>query len=131
MESRTTQVQALYDAFGRGDLAAILAVCDADIIWGSNADAERIPWGGVRHRHEGATAFFVELSTHLEFEAFEPGEMFPSGETVVVLGHSRARCKTGRKGTFSSDWVHVFTWREGRLVRFHEHYDTAAIERAL
>ncbi len=131
MENHTEFVQALYAAFGRGDLADILDACDPAIIWSSNADPALIPWGGVRHGKEGVTGFFTALGGNLDFEAFEPRQFLPSGDTVVVLGHTRARFKTGGHGVFDSDWVELFTLRDGKLTAFQEYYDTAAIERAI
>ena len=121
MENHTAFVQSLYASFGRGDLGAILDACDPAIAWSSNADAGRIPWGGARHGKDGVTAFFVALGGNLDFEAFEPRQFFPSGDTVIVLGHTRARFKTGGHGVFASDWAEVFTVRGGKLVSFQEH----------
>ena len=131
MDNHSPLIQSLYAAFGRGDLPAILDFFDPAITWSSNGDRARIPWGGTRRGHDGAASFFADLGTNLDFEAFEPRQFFPSGDTVIVLGHTRARSKTGAKGIFGSEWVHVFTVRDGKLTGFQEYYDTAAIERAL
>jgi ketosteroid isomerase-like protein len=130
MENHTEFVQALYAAFGRGDVADILDACDPAITWSSNCDPAVVPWGGDRQGKDGVTAFFTALGKNLDFEVFEPRQFLPSGNTVVVLGRTRARFKTGGHGVFDSDWVEVFTLRDGKLTAFHEYYDTAAIERA-
>jgi ketosteroid isomerase-like protein len=75
--------------------------------------------------------FFAALIGTVEIEAFEPRSFFPSGDTVLVLGHTRARHREAGRGVFASDWAHVFTVRDGRQAGFQEFYDTAAIERAL
>jgi uncharacterized protein len=49
---------------------------------------------------------------------------------VTVLGRTLARVKsTGKK--IDSEWAHVFTFRGGRVARFQEFYDTAAIVEAI
>ncbi len=124
-------VGSLYAAFGRGDLGFILEQCAADIAWESNCDADRVPWGGRREGLAGVTAFFQNLTGHLEFEVFEPGPPRVSGDTIFVLGRTRARHRHAGQGVFDCEWVHVFTMADGRLARFQEFYDTAAVEHAL
>ena len=123
-------VQSLYAAFGRSDVAAILAAVDEKAVWASNGSVKKAPWSGVRQGRDGARTFFELLGSHLDFEVFEPREFLDAGASVVVLGRTVARAKsTGR--TFESPWAHVFTIEDGRLTRFHEYYDTDAIATAL
>lgn len=124
-------VQSLYGAFGRGDLGAILDRCAAGISWESNCDATRVPWGGTRSGRAGVTGFLQLLTGTVDFEVFEPRTFHGSGDTVFVQGLTRARHRLGGRGVFESAWVHIFTIADGRLTRFQEFYDTAAIERAL
>jgi ketosteroid isomerase-like protein len=124
-------VQSLYAAFGRGDTRTILDNLDPAIQWWSNGDSKTIPWAGRRDGVMGAASFFQALGENLDFEAFEPGEFHASGDTVTVLGRTRARDKNGGHGVFDCQWAHIFTVRNGKLARFREFYDTAAIERAL
>ena len=60
---------------------------------------------------------------------FVPGEYIAQGDKVVVLGHFLMRIKsTGRE--FSSDWVHVWTVKNGKVTRFYEYVDTAVVSKA-
>ncbi len=130
MQSNTSLVQAVYAAFGRGDAPFILSNLDEAVEWASNCNPADIPWGGVRHGHAGALSFLQALGGHVDFEAFEPRLFAAEGDLVFVQGRSVARVKaTGR--AYDSDWVHVFTISGGKLKRFHEFYDTAAIIAAL
>jgi uncharacterized protein len=129
MAGNSDFVRALYAAFGRGDLKVILENCAPDIEWASNGTAGDIPWGGARKGVTGVESFFHLLAEYLDFEAFEPGEFFEAGEAVIVRGFTRARVK--RRGVFESGWVHIFTLQNGKLARFEEYYDTAAIKAAL
>ena len=54
-----------------------------------------------------------------------PREFIAQDDKVVSLGHYKWRIKeTGRE--FESDFVHIFTIRDGQIVGFREHFDTAA-----
>ena len=60
---------------------------------------------------------------------FEPRQFFAAADNVIVFGRTQARVKiTGRK--FDSEWVHIFTFKDGKLERFQEFYDTAVIVEA-
>ena len=51
------------------------------------------------------------------------------GDHVVVLLHVVARARaTGR--SFESDIVHFFTFRDGRITRLLDFFDTAALVEA-
>jgi uncharacterized protein len=127
--SNSDLIRSLYAAFGRGDVKTILDSVDPTIEWVSNGDDKIIPWGGRRGGVAGAASFFQSLAENLEFEAFEPREFFEDGDTVIVVGRTRARVKTG--GVFDSDWTHLFTLKNGKLLRFREFYDTKSIADAL
>jgi len=56
---------------------------------------------------------------------FEPKEFIANDEKVVALGNYEWKVKsTGR--TFGSDFAHIFTVRDGKIVRFQEITDSAA-----
>lgn len=122
-------IRSLYAAFARGDVKTILDSLDPAIEWVSIGDGKVIPWAGRRDGVTGASSFFQSLADNLEFEAFEPREFFEDGETVIVIGRTRARVKNG--SVFDSEWIHVFSLRSGRLLRFREFYDTKSIADAL
>jgi uncharacterized protein len=110
--------------------AAILDHLDPSIDWISSTSARAIPWGGRQRGVEGATSFFKALTGNLDFEVFEPRQFFAAGDNVTVLGRTLARVKsTGEK--FDSEWAHVFTFSGGKVVRFQEFHDTAAIVDAI
>jgi uncharacterized protein len=124
-------VRSLYAAFGQGDVKSILDSLDPAIERRSNGDIRTIPWGGRRNGIDGAASFFQALGDNLDFEAFEPREFHPAGDTVTVIGRTRARNRKAGRGVFDCEWVHLFTVTNGKLARFLEFYDTAAIEHAL
>jgi uncharacterized protein len=117
------RVVALYEAFGRGDLATIVAAMHPDIEWISNGDPALLPWGGTRRGIAEAKTFFAALAENLDFEAFEPREFLGGADFVTVIGRTRARVKrTGR--LIDSEWAHVFRFAGDKLASFREFYDT-------
>ena len=69
--------------------------------------------------------FFSKLAEMQDVERFEPQEFVAQGDVVVALGHYKWRVKSTSR-SFESDWAHVFTIRNGKVVKFHEYYDTNA-----
>jgi ketosteroid isomerase-like protein len=121
-------VQQLYATFGRGDSSALLSGFADDVDWHVTGPVN-IPICGSRRGHEGVAQFFKALGETLETQQFEPQEFIAQSNKVVVLGHERHRVKsTGR--IFEGNWVQVFTLSQGKVVRFREYIDTAALATA-
>ena len=73
--------------------------------------------------------FFKRVSESEDFQQFEPREFVAQADKVVAIGHYRAVTKSTRK-SFESDFVMVFTLRDGKVVQFQEFSDSAAINAA-
>ena len=58
-----------------------------------------------------------------EILIFEPREFIPAGDSVTVLGWERTRTRPAGK-VFETEWVHVFTARDGQITRYWGIYDT-------
>jgi ketosteroid isomerase-like protein len=64
-----------------------------------------------------------------ETTKFEPKEFIAQGDRVVALGTYAATVReTGR--SYETDWVHVFTVKDGKITSFNEFFDSAAASRA-
>ena len=122
-------VQDAYAAFGRGDVPAVLATCSSDVQWVVPGDPELMPPAGTHHGVSGVATFFSTLAESQEAETFEPREFVEQGDKVIALGNYRWRVKATGK-TFTSDFAHVFTLRDGKVVAFREFADTAAVRDA-
>jgi uncharacterized protein len=114
-----------YDAFGRGDLDALLDLFEDGIEWVTPGPPE-LPSAGRRRGKQEVAEFFQTLSEMFTFERFEPKQFVAQGDTVVVFGDDRVRIKaTG--SPFDFDWVHMFEFRNGKVARFREYGDMTAI----
>ena len=119
-----TFVESLYAAFQRADIATILAGLSPDVRWemvGRPNDYVRF---GPRNGVGGVQEFFKVLAENEDFTEFQPNEFYADGDKVFVLGRLALKFKkTDRKVT--TDWAHIFTIRNGKVVEFKEFLDTA------
>ena len=116
-------VRSMYAAFGRGDLEGILATLDPEVSW-RTPGAPDLPTGGLRHGIPAVREFFGLLLNTLDIADFQPRDFLAGGDKVVVLGTSREGPKgSGRFVDFR--WVHVFTFRDGRIAEFDEPADVS------
>jgi ketosteroid isomerase-like protein len=121
--------KALYDAFGRGDVQAILDGCSPNIVWHSGGTREDFPVFGVRKGLDGVKSFFKDVAENNQFSKFEPREFLVSGDKVVVIGfYAMKQAKTGK--ALESDWAHIFTFSGGKLVAWRELNDSTAFYKA-
>jgi|SRR5579883_1845269 ketosteroid isomerase-like protein len=117
--------KAGYAAFGRGDMAGIVALLDENVEWNMPGKGV-LPTGGIRKGPAEILQFFATVAQTWEFEIFEPREYVASGDRVCAIGYYRARSrKTGRVA--ESDWVMVWRIRGGKCVHLQEYTDTAAL----
>jgi ketosteroid isomerase-like protein len=122
--ANVTHVQSMYAAFGRGDIATVVAGCTPDIDWHSGSRPDHYPSFGPRKGQNAVEEFFKIVGENNEFSEFSPREFYAIDDKVFVLGDFALTIrKSGRQ--FASDWVHIFTIRDGKVARFREFLDTA------
>ncbi len=129
-EAQNTQVvQEAYAAFGRGDVQAILDRLDDNAVWTAVYGAgPEVPHSGERRGKAAIAEFFKQVAAHVNFSRFEPKEFIATGDKVVELGHYTAT--TSAKKDFDADFAMVFTLRNGKVVRFQEFTNLAALNAA-
>ena len=125
----TKVVQDAYASFLRGDAAGVLALVDDNVVWkGTTGAIPEAPTAGVRRGRAQVAEFFKQVGEHITFSRFEPQSYVSEGDRVVALGHYVGRTSTG--GGFDSDFVMIFTIRNGRIVEFQEFLDVAQFNAA-
>jgi hypothetical protein len=122
-------VQAVYEAFGRGDIPAILGMLTPDVAWTVEGKAGDYPTFGRRQGPDGALKFFQAVADAEEITAFAPRRFHSTDDTVVVEGDISVTLKKNGR-SLSYDWVHIFTVRDGKIAGFRELYDTATVVEA-
>ena len=119
-------VRRLYACFfGQGDIPGTLVLLTEDVEWWLAGPREILPWAGSRRGREQVGRFLAAFSETLEIQAFEPRTFVAQGETVVVLGRELARVKPTDR-ICETEWVIVFTLRDGKIARFRQYHDSAA-----
>ncbi len=127
-EQNIQTAKTCYADFSRGDIAAILGRLDENIEWVTPDFG--VPHGGTKHGPSGVAEFFQSVHETWDFQAFEPRDYIASGDDLVVIGSYTATARaTGRKST--ADWAMAWKFRDGKVVRFQEFTDTAALRDAI
>jgi len=118
-----------YEAFARDDLEGVVADMHPEIEW---HQAQGLPHGGLyRGLDEVRREIFAPLGEQWwdEFSA-DPDEFLEAGDDVVVLGRYRGCAKaTGKR--LDVPFVHIWTFRDGKAIRFRQFLDTAGWIEAL
>jgi|SoiMetStandDraft_5_1073268.scaffolds.fasta_scaffold56171_2 ketosteroid isomerase-like protein len=119
-------IRGLYEAFGRKDLPAMLAVLHPEVEF---YQSTLLPWGGIYRGQEEAKRFFTTLVGYVD-SRIDLDEIIDAGEHIVAVGHSRGRVKANDHA-FEVAIAHVWTMRQGKALRFENYLDTPTMLRAL
>ncbi len=122
-------VKGLYEAFGRGDAAAVLASFDSEILWTYPDNVFYAEGSPFRGPSEIFNKVFVRLATEWENFKIEPVEYIAEGDRVVVLARETGTHREAG-GSVDTDTIHVWTIREGKAIEFFGLPDTLAFSRA-
>jgi ketosteroid isomerase-like protein len=113
VSQNTDQVRSAYESFGRGDIPAVLDMLDDRVEW----DVTKIlPHGGSWRGRDGAGEFFQGIPRHWD-ELRVQGEQFLDDGG----GHAAGRLSGGKAVGYH--FVHLFTFEDGKVVRFREWAD--------
>src|SRR5262245_30127003 len=118
-------VQRGYEAFGRGDIEALLALLDENVEWITPGPAD-LPTAGHRRGHQQVAEFFQGVDSLYEIQRFAPEVFLSEGDRVVVLGSETTRVKATGK-VLEMRWVHAFTVRNGKVAALEEYEDMSAV----
>jgi ketosteroid isomerase-like protein len=124
MSRHIETVQAIYAAFGRGDVPAILAHLSPDVEWEHDGVDHGVPYLRPRRGRETIGGFFADLGANVEITRFEPLAFLAGGDQVAVP--IRFECRLRRNGRAVKDLeMHLWTFgADGRVARFRHVLDT-------
>jgi uncharacterized protein len=115
-------VRPIYDRWAEGDFTAgrELFAPDLTTVW-----AEDFPTAGTYHGADGHAAAMREWLSAWTDLNLEAERFVDAGDSVVVPFVLRAR---GRESGAAVErrWAHVWTLRDGEVVRFEVHMDVRA-----
>lgn len=101
-----------------------------EIEWWAAGSRERLPWAGTWHGKAGVQEFFRILNAEMKYQKFEAEELISGGNRVIAIVSAGGHAIRSRR-PFESQIVREYTFREGKIVRVRNFYDTAAYERSL
>ena len=123
-------IQTVYDAFGRGDVATIVANVTDDVDWASEAAGNGAPWYGVHRGPEGVAGFFTEFGSTMEVGDFTPITYAGTDDEVLTVVRFVATSRaTGRR--VAMDLHHYFGFQDGKIAYYRGTEDSAQTEAAL
>lgn len=124
-------VKSLYDAFGRGDIPAVLGGMSPEIRW---HEAEGNPYRPSGEAWVGPDAVLNELFVKLgeEWDGFtvHPKTFLDAGDSVVVEGRYTGTYKATGK-SLDAQVCHVWDVRDGAVTRFQQYVDTARLREVM
>ena len=122
-EDNVKTTKAVYEAFGRGDLPAILDTLTDDVDWASSVSSTEVPWWGVRHGKDEVTDFFVKLATATDTTEFTVLEVIGEGDIVLaVVQYGVTSKETGRQA--SMQLQHQWKFRDGKIAYYRGSEDS-------
>lgn len=120
-------VQAMYAAFSRGDVAALLSHLSEDVRWDHwperNAQIEALPWFVPRTGREQVLGFFQEIGK-FQFHRFEVHSLMANERQVAACLTVDLTLDNGQR--FADQEMHLFTFNAaGQVSEFRHFIDTA------
>jgi uncharacterized protein len=122
-------VSAMYEAFGRGDLAGILSHLHDDVTWDVTEEpwtphVAGVPWLRPRRGRAEVSEFF-EIVGAWEYERFEVLDMLVSDTQVAAEIRMIATLPNGHR--IDEVVIHLWTFGEGdKVITLRRMLDTAA-----
>jgi hypothetical protein len=117
-------VLGIYDAFRRGDMAAVLSRIDPQAELRFEGPST-VPWTGTWHGRAGWAKFFQTFGENVDEVTLAMEPFAAQGDSVTAAGRYQGRVRrTGER--IDSPLVHLWTIRNGMVVRCVELTNTAA-----
>ena len=123
-------IQAMYEAFGRGDVGAIQDNVTDDVDWATDTNSTAAPWYGVRHGKDDLATFFEAFGSSMEVDEFTPLTMAATDDAVLSVVRFRARARSTGKA-IDMNLHHYFKFRGAKVYYYRGTEDTAQTEAAL
>ncbi|HEV8575149.1 MAG TPA: nuclear transport factor 2 family protein [Dehalococcoidia bacterium] len=121
--SNVDTVKQIYEAFGRGDIPAIIDKLDANVEWDTDYDSPAAPWLQPRRGAANIPGFFESLAP-LAFTKFEPHTFGADGNRVVAVIHVELDSK-GKHYIIPNEGHYWVFNDQGKVTKFQHLTDTA------
>ena len=127
--SNVETVKGIYEAFGKGDVPAILGVLADDVEWeawpDNSAVKAGVPWMIPRHGRDEVVQFF-EAAGQMAITDLQVLNLLEGGNEVAVTFVLEADLPAWGGGHYRDEEIHLWTFDEqGKVVRLRHYTDTA------
>ena len=121
----------MYDAFGRGEIQAILDRVTGDVDWCTDAATQSAPWYGPRHGKDGVASFFEAIGKTGPVTDFTPLAFASNedGDVMVFIRYAFTVTATGKH--VAMNMHHYWKFRDGKVCFVRSSEDTAQVAAAL
>jgi ketosteroid isomerase-like protein len=123
-------LQAMYDAYSRGDIPFIVSKLSNDVKWDDwgttdNSILGKVPYMKPRYGRAGAEEYFSVFSENMEVNEMKPESfMEGQGHACVKVKVNLTNKSTGK--TFQDEMLHLFTYNDkGEITSLRHYLDTA------
>jgi ketosteroid isomerase-like protein len=118
----------LYDAFGRGDIPAVLGAMSSDMRWHQAEGNPYMPSGEAWVGPDAVLGnLFMKLGAEWDGFTVHPRLFHGAGDTVIVEARYSGTYKPTGKG-MDAQVCHVWDVKDGKVTRFQQYVDTAKIQ---
>lgn len=121
-------IRRIYEAFGAGDVQTIMNSVADDAEWINHGPAS-IPYAGARKGKAQILEFFQAIAGSTTGAKVTPEHFVGQGETVLSTGRYTATVST-TGARIDSPVAHIFTVRDGKVVRWEGFSDSAQVAEA-
>ena len=121
----------VYEAFGRGDVQAILDWVTDDVDWSTDAAIPSAPWYGPRRGKDEVVRFFAAVGGTGPVTEFTPLAYAGNedGDVMVFLRYAFTVTATGKH--VEMNMHHYWKFRDGKACYVRSSEDTAQVAAAL
>ena len=128
--SNVETMQQIYEAFGRGDIAANVERHAEDVQWeqwptGNAAQERDVPYMRARRGREAVAGFFEDIQDDFEMNSFSPHTFLEGdGQVAVVIEVDLTVKATGKR--LRDEEIHLVEFgSSGEVTAFRHFLDTA------
>ncbi len=122
-DPKIESVQRVYEAFGRGDVDALLVELADNVEWAAEAASTSAPWYGKFNGKGEVPRFFKEIGSSVDVTEFTPLSFTSNDTEVIVAVHWAFTVNaTGKRAAMNMQ--HWWRFANGKIVFFRGSEDT-------
>jgi hypothetical protein len=128
-DANLATVQAIYQAFGTGDVPTILDTLTDDVDWATDGATGAAPWYGIKHGKDEVATFFSAIAETIDVSEFSVLTMAATETEVLTFIRFGFAPRGGEPATMHLH--HYFRFRDGKIDYYRGAEDTALTAQTL